>query len=67
MTVSSCARTASASPSTLCVTMTVTVLMALTSPLSVVSLGLWWEVLGLCWGTSLTAPSPPRVPDLWPQ
>ena len=42
-TVSSCARTASASPSTSCVTTTVTVQMALMSPPSVVSLRQWWE------------------------
>lgn len=60
-TASLCARTASASPSTLCVTTTVTVPMAPMSPPSVVSLGPWhWEtgpalvMMGGAEATSLT-------------
>lgn len=73
MTASSCARIASASPSILCVTMTVTAPMAPMSPLSVVSPGPpwgWWQgcaLPSLCPSSQPhRAPLPPEYPTCGP-
>ena len=73
MTASSCAKIASASLSISCVTMTVTVPMAPTSPLSVVSLGPPWGWHQGCALPSLRpssqthpAPPPPEYPTCGP-
>ena len=68
-TASSCVRTASASPSTSCVTTTGTAPTALTSPPSVVSPGPRWEGAppSMHRPPASPAPSHRRVPDLRPQ